>query len=72
MLAATDVEAARWHILRSDDKKRARLNGISHILSLVPYKRIDEPEVELPKRKGKRAYDDSESLAGRHFITERY
>src|SRR5690242_14218895 len=41
MLAATDTRHAPWYILRSDDKKRARLNCIKHLLSLVPYKRLD-------------------------------
>ena len=72
MLAATDVPHARWHILRSDDKKRARLNGITHILSLIPYERIEAEEVELPKRKTKREYDDRASIAGRQFVPERY
>lgn len=72
MLEATDNENAPWRILRSDDKKRARLNGISHILSLIPYERLEAPEVELPKRKTKHAYDDGESIAGRRFVPERY
>ena len=37
MLEATDTEVSPWHILRSDDKRRARLNCISHLLSLIPY-----------------------------------
>jgi polyphosphate kinase len=40
MLEATDTEWAPWYILRSDDKKRARLNCIRHILSLIPYKPV--------------------------------
>ena len=40
MFAATSHPAAPWYALRSDDKKRARLNGIKHILSMIPYKRI--------------------------------
>jgi polyphosphate kinase 2 len=70
MLSATDSPQARWHILRSDDKKRARLNGIAQILSLVPYQRVDQPEVELPKRSMKRRYDDAASLEGRNFVPE--
>ena len=72
MLAATDSEHAPWYILRSDNKKRARLNGIRHILSQIPYEKIDGPEVELPKRKMKRAYDDQASIADRRFIAEHY
>jgi polyphosphate kinase len=72
MLEATDQEPARWHILRSDDKKRARLNGISHILSLIPFERIEAPDVKLDKRSKHRGHDDSAGLAGRHFIPERF
>jgi polyphosphate kinase 2 len=72
MLAATDTEDAPWHILRSDDKKRARLNGIAHILSLIPYKRIKRDEPKLPKRAMHKKYDDQAPLRGRHFVEERY
>jgi polyphosphate kinase 2 len=72
MLAVTDTEFAPWHILRSDDKKRARLNGISHILSLIPYKKIERQEVELPKRSEKRRYDDQSTLATHNFVPEIY
>jgi len=51
MFAATDTEWAPWYVARSEDKKRVRLNVISHILSQVPYKKLDVDEVELPKRK---------------------
>ena len=72
MLEATDREEAPWYILRSDDKKRARLNGIAHILSLVPYERIKRPKVELPKRSMKHKYDDQVVLEGRRFVRDRY
>ena len=42
MLDATDTEHAPWHIVRSDDKKRARLNSIAHILSQIPYKKVEQ------------------------------
>jgi polyphosphate kinase 2 len=72
MLAATDTEFAPWHILPSNDKKRARLNGIAHILSLIPYKKIKHTKAELPKRSRQKAYDDQATLAGRHFVPELY
>jgi polyphosphate kinase 2 len=72
MLKATDTDAAPWWILRSDDKKRARLNGISHILSLIPYKRIKRDEVKLPARSNKHKYDDQAPLDDRRFVRERY
>jgi polyphosphate kinase 2 (PPK2 family) len=50
MFAATDTEFAPWTVVPSDDKKRARLNVITHILSHVPYERLPRPKVKLPKR----------------------
>jgi polyphosphate kinase 2 len=72
MLEATDTVDAPWFILRSDDKKRARLNGIAHILSRIPYERIRRDEAKLPKRSSHRKYDDQASLRGRNFIQDRY
>jgi len=70
MLEATDSKHAPWHILRSDEKKRARLNGIAHILSLIPYKKVKRPKVKLPKRSSRGKYDDAAPLRGRKFIPE--
>lgn len=72
MLEVTDREDAPWYILRSDDKRRARLNGITHILSLIPYKRIKRDKVRLPKRSSRNRYDDSLTLRGRRFIQEQF
>ena len=72
MLKATDTKHAPWYILRSDDKKRARLNCLSHILGLIPYKKVTREEVELPKRSMKGVYDDVASLQGRKFVAEKY
>jgi polyphosphate kinase 2 len=72
MLKATDTKWAPWHILRSDDKKRARLNCLAHILSLIPYKKIPRERVELPKRSMKGAYDDEAPLKGRKFVAQMY
>ena len=72
MLDATDSKHAPWHILRSDDKKRARLNGIAHILSLIPYRKIKRPKAKLPKRSSKGRYDDASSLQQRNWIPERF
>lgn len=72
MLKATDSKHAPWVIVRSDDKRRARLNCISHILSAIPYKKVKNPKVKLPSRSKKGAYDDQASLKGRHFVAERY
>ena len=72
MLAATDTPHAPWHIVFSDNKKRARLNCIAHILSLIPYRKIDRPRARLPKRSNRGKYDDRASLEGRKFAVERY
>jgi len=72
MLAATDTKHAPWHILRSDDKKRARLNCIRHILDSIPHKEVRREKVELPKRSMKGAYDDQASIADRKFVEEVY
>jgi polyphosphate kinase 2 len=72
MLEATDTKFAPWYILRSDDKKRARLNCIAHLLSIIPYKRMRRDKVKLPERSKKGAYDDQASLAGRKFVPEKY
>ena len=72
MLKATDTEDAPWYILHSDDKKRARLNCLAHILSLIPYKKVKHEKVKMPKRSMKGAYDDKASLTGRKFVAEKY
>ena len=72
MFERTDTDDAPWHIVRSDDKRRARLNAIAHILSLVPYKRIEKSKVKLPNRSDKRRYDDQAPLAGRRFVAEQF
>jgi polyphosphate kinase 2 len=72
MLKATDTKHAPWYIVRSDDKKRARLNCIAHLLKLIPHKKIDRPRVKLPNRSRKHAYDDEATLARRKFVPEIY
>ncbi len=72
MLAATDSDNAPWYIVSSDDKKRARLNCISKILDLIPYKKIKKPKVKLPERSAKEKYDDRRSLRGRNFVAEKF
>ena len=72
MLTATDTEYAPWYIVQSDDKKRARLNCISHLLSLIPYKDPQLEEVKLGRRNSKDKYDDEAALKGRRFIPANY
>ena len=72
MLDATDTKASPWYIVRSDDKKRARLNCISHLLGLIPYKEVSRKRLKLPKRSKKGSYDDEVTLKGRRFVREKF
>jgi polyphosphate kinase 2 len=72
MLEATDTEFAPWYIVLADDKRRARLNCISHLLSLIPYKKVPRENVKLPKRSMKGAYDDQATLKTRRFVPAKY
>ena len=72
MLEATDTRHAPWRLIRSDDKRRARLNVISHILDTIPYKKISRDKVKLPKRSHKGRYNDQASLRGMKFVAEKY
>lgn len=72
MFIATDTDYAPWHIVRTDDKRRARLNCIRHLLSLVPYEDVPREEVQIPERETKRKYDDVESLSTRRFVPQYY
>jgi polyphosphate kinase 2 len=70
MFAATDVEWAPWFVVFSDDKKRARLNLISHLLSKIPYKDVPREKVKLPKRKTPDR--DEGARRFRNVVPERY
>ena len=72
MLEKTDTKHAPWYIVPSDEKRRARLNCISHLLSLIPYKKLPRGKIRLPGRLKKHKYDDHASLEGRRFIPEQY
>jgi len=72
MLEATDSKHARWHLVRSDDKRRARLNCISHLLSMIRYRKVPREKVKLPKRSETHDYNDQISLKGHRFIPEKY
>ena len=72
MLKATDTKWAPWHILRSDDKKRARLNCLAQLLDMIPYKKVPREKVTLAPRSMKGAYDDQASLRSRRFVPEKY
>jgi polyphosphate kinase 2 len=56
MFAATDTGYAPWYVVRSDDKKKARLNVIRHLLSQIPYKKLKREKIELPDRQKRKGY----------------
>jgi polyphosphate kinase 2 len=72
MLKATDTKDSPWYIVRSDDKKSARLNCITHLLSLIPYKKLPQEHVKLGSRSNKHRYDDQATFKGVHFVPEVY
>jgi polyphosphate kinase 2 len=72
MLEATDTEHAPWYIVNSDDKKRARLNTIRHMLDMIPYEPVPREKVHLPERSKKHEYDDRVTLEGRRFVRQVY
>jgi polyphosphate kinase len=73
MMKHTDTRIAPWHIVRSDDKRSARLNAIAHVLAAIPYKKVPrKKKVKLPPRSTRGAYNDDKSIAHRHFVKERY
>jgi polyphosphate kinase 2 len=72
MLEATDTDFAPWYLIHSDDKRRARLNLISHFLGLFPYEASDAKKVKLPTRDKSKAYDDEATIKDRRWIAEKY
>ena len=70
MFAATDTDFAPWYVARTDDKKRARLNIITHLLGKIPYKEAPREKVKLPKRQKRGGYRESDYPF--KFIKERY
>jgi polyphosphate kinase 2 len=72
MLDATDTDFAPWHVVRSDDKRKARLNLITHLLEQLPYVRQPNEKVKLPRRSMKNAYDDEATMTQRRWIPQRY
>ncbi|MEM9026075.1 MAG: polyphosphate kinase 2 [Verrucomicrobiota bacterium] len=72
MFEATDTAWAPWYLVDSNDKKRARLNCISHLLKMIPYEKTEHADIRLPKRSRKGAYDSSESVKDRLWIQEKF
>jgi hypothetical protein len=72
MFKATNSKHAPWYVVNSEDKRRARLNCITHLLSMIPYKRIRREKVQLPKRSDKGRYNDQAMLRKMTRIPELY
>src|SRR5690349_16002933 len=70
MFAATDTEWAPWYVARSDDKKRARLNIITHLLSQIPYKAVPREKIRLPKRQKAGGYKEPDYAY--KYVPEKY
>ena len=71
MFASTDIKQAPWYVVNSDDKRRARLNCISHLLSLIPYKQVPFTPPELGKRR-RRKPGTPQSISFRHDVPQIY
>jgi polyphosphate kinase 2 (PPK2 family) len=56
MFKMTDTKFAPWHVARSEDKKRVRLNIITHLLSQIPYKKLPREKIKLPDRQKRKGY----------------
>jgi polyphosphate kinase 2 len=72
MFAETDTPFAPWFVLRSDNKRKARLNCIRFLLDKIPHKRVNSPKVKLPHRSKHGAYDDTATFKRRKFVPEKY
>jgi polyphosphate kinase len=71
MLKYTDTKLSPWHIVDANDKKRARLNCISHLLSQIPYQEVKLPKLELPPRQKDTGYRRPDKAA-QNWVFERY
>ena len=70
MFEATNTKYAPWYIVRSDDKRRARLNCIRHLLGQISYQKLPQEKPDLPDRSNTDAYDDLATLKGMQFVAE--
>ena len=70
MFAATDIPESPWHVVLADDKRRARLNCIAHLLSLIPYKELPREKVALPPRQKAKGYKKPDHLF--RFVPDKY
>jgi len=70
MFRATDTEISPWYVVKGDEKRRARLNCIAHLLDQVPYERVEPKAIKLPDRQKPRGYVEPDYPW--HFVPERY
>ena len=56
MFVHTDIPEAPWYVVESDDKRRARINMIAHLLSTIPYQKVKRPKIEVPPRPASQGY----------------
>ena len=71
MFASTDIPESPWNVVEADDKKRARLNCISHLLKTVPYEKLPPKEIELPPRQKEIDYERP-PLSTQNFVPAKY
>ncbi|MGH9198036.1 MAG: polyphosphate kinase 2, partial [Acidimicrobiia bacterium] len=71
MFRHTDIKQAPWYVVNSDNKKRARLNVMAHLLSLIPYEDLTPTPIELPPRQSESGYVRP-PLSDQNFVPERY
>jgi hypothetical protein len=71
MFARTDISTSPWYVVNSDDKKRARLNCIAHLLSQAPYQDLKPIEIELPPRQSDVKYKRPK-ITSQRFVPEIY
>jgi hypothetical protein len=70
MFRHTDIKQARWWTVEADDKRRARLNCIAHILSSVPYQDATPPPLNLPKRRPRQGNYKRPPMSTQHFVPD--
>lgn len=71
MFAYTDIKQAPWYVVNADDKKRARLNCIAHLLNMIHYEDLTPPQIELPPRQKKKGYIRP-PITDQTFVPEKY
>lgn len=71
MIKYTDIKEARWNVVSADDKKRARLNCIHHLLSVIPYKNLTPRPVKMPPRQARSGYKRP-PMDSQHFVPAVY